>query len=71
MEVLVGKRGIISGSTYWTLEDYVADLFDKRQTQGREFECLVRIFGKERIHQIFEIWLMKKNERDFKNAPQV
>lgn len=47
----------------WSFEDYVIDLFERKQMQTDEFKTLIQIFGRERIKQIWEKYLEMKKRK--------
>lgn len=56
-----GKLGLSSGDTNWNLEDYVMDLFDRKETKSDEFTYLLRVFGRQKMEEIYKKYLSLKN----------
>ncbi len=50
----------------WTLDDYVVSLFKSRLTEGVEFQALLRVYGRERMTQIWDDY--KKSRGGGENA---
>ncbi len=38
----------------WTLNDYIVSLVKNRQTESAEFKTMLRIYGREKLEQIWK-----------------
>jgi hypothetical protein len=50
----------IDWSGAWTLDEYVISLFEKKQTESLEFKLLMKIYGREKLVQIWEKYKGRK-----------
>lgn len=48
------KTRALDWETAWKLEDYLMDLFKKKQTHTSEFRILLEVFGKKKIQQVWD-----------------
>jgi len=49
----MNRPGPVSKHTYWTLEDYVVDLFQRGAFESEEFKRLMRLYGREKLEEIW------------------
>lgn len=45
---------LVEWTDAWTLKEYVLDLIAKRQTDSSEFKILLKIYGREKLEQIYK-----------------
>lgn len=54
----------ISWKGAWTLEDYIVDLFKKRQTDTPEFQTFLRILGREKLEKMWHKHIEKVKQQN-------
>ena len=55
------KKGLSSRDERWTLEDYIMDLIDRKQTDTQEFKSMIHVYGREKLAEIYKKFVTLKN----------